>query len=62
MKQDVKQLTDEIVHKENETAIQTQAMHRQWYQEEIAQRDRELLARSERQALLGKERHTELKD
>eukprot|EP00975_Prorocentrum_lima_P047527 9936670-Prorocentrum_lima.AAC.1 len=37
-------------------------MCRQWYQYEIAQRDRELLARSEHQELVDGERYKELKD
>eukprot|EP00975_Prorocentrum_lima_P065988 12906634-Prorocentrum_lima.AAC.1 len=51
-----------MVHKENQTAIQTQEPCRLWYQEEIAQRDRELLASSEHQELMDEERYKELKD
>eukprot|EP00975_Prorocentrum_lima_P070138 12930324-Prorocentrum_lima.AAC.1 len=42
-----------MVHKENETAIQTQAMCRRRYQDEIAQSDRVLLARNEHQRTHG---------
>eukprot|EP00975_Prorocentrum_lima_P020473 4312199-Prorocentrum_lima.AAC.1 len=45
LQQHIKHLTDKTVHKEEETATQTQAICRQWYQDEIAQRDRELLVR-----------------
>eukprot|EP00975_Prorocentrum_lima_P062652 12886767-Prorocentrum_lima.AAC.1 len=62
MQQDAKQLTHEVVHKKNETAIQTQAMCRRWYHEEIAQRGRELLARREHQGLIDKGRYKQLKD
>eukprot|EP00975_Prorocentrum_lima_P053901 11308598-Prorocentrum_lima.AAC.1 len=46
-----------MVHQESETAIQTQAMCRQWYLDEIAQRARELPARSEHQGLMDRERY-----
>eukprot|EP00975_Prorocentrum_lima_P016716 3543990-Prorocentrum_lima.AAC.1 len=36
-------------------------MCRKWYQDEIAQRDRELFARSEHQELIDKERYTQFK-
>eukprot|EP00975_Prorocentrum_lima_P066644 12910325-Prorocentrum_lima.AAC.1 len=46
----------------SETAIQTQEQCRLWYQEDIAQRDREILARREHQEVMGEERYKELKD
>eukprot|EP00975_Prorocentrum_lima_P023692 4984630-Prorocentrum_lima.AAC.1 len=51
-----------MVHKGSETAIRTQEQCRLWYQQEIAQLDRELPARSEYQELNNKERYKELKD
>eukprot|EP00975_Prorocentrum_lima_P010364 2203641-Prorocentrum_lima.AAC.1 len=61
-REDITRLTDEMVHQESGTAIQTQEQCRFWCQEEIAQRDRELLAISEHQELMGTERYKELKD
>eukprot|EP00975_Prorocentrum_lima_P034488 7250462-Prorocentrum_lima.AAC.1 len=49
-----------MVLRQTEAAEQTQAMCRQWYQDEIVERYRELLARSRQQELMDKERYQEL--
>eukprot|EP00975_Prorocentrum_lima_P020480 4312830-Prorocentrum_lima.AAC.1 len=49
-----------MVPRQAEAVEQTQAMCRRWYQEELVERDQELLDRSRHQELMDKERYQEL--